>query len=268
MMAALPASKLTYLFALILGKVSTRFLALLESQIQLTLGKGSGGHSTEQEVESLSQVWSKKFGSLQHPIIFDVGGNNGDWTTQAQRHFPHSKLYIFEPSERSFNILKSKFADVATTSVVKRALGDAPGFFPLYSDESGSPLSSLLKRNLDFTSLDFDQQEEVEVERLDDWCGARGIQPNILKLDIEGFELNALLGSRNTIRNTQLIQFEFGGANRDSRTYFKDFWDFFSKENFSLFRISPLGLIPISKYQEQDECFRTTNFIAVNDSFS
>jgi len=267
-MAAFPASKFTYLFALVLGKFSNRFLALLESQIQLVLGKGSGGHSTEQEVESLSQVWSKKFSFLQHPIIFDVGGNNGDWAIQAQKYFPHSKLYIFEPSEHSFYVLKSKFTDIAAISVVKKALGDAPGFFPLYSDESGSPLSSLLKRNLDFTSLDFNQQEEVEVVRLDDWCGGYGIQPNILKLDIEGFELNALLGSANTIRNAQLIQFEFGGANRDSKTYFKDFWDFFSKENFSLFRISPLGLIPILKYQEQDECFRTTNFIAVNDSFS
>lgn len=57
----------------------------------------------------------------------------------------------------------------------------------------------------------------------------------------------------NCLHLIKVIQFEFGGANIDSRTYFKDFWKFFYYNNFSLFRITPLGLLRINNYSESDE---------------
>jgi hypothetical protein len=61
-----------------------------------------------------------------------------------------------------------------------------------------------------------------------------------------------------------VVQFEFGGCNIDTRTYFKDFWSFFSERGFELHRVSPFGAVKIVGYREADECFTTTNYIAVN----
>ena len=59
------------------------------------------------------------------------------------------------------------------------------------------------------------------------------------------------------------FQFEFGGTNIDTRTYFRDFWYFFKECGFILYRITPLGAELIRTYRESDEYFMTTNFIAV-----
>ena len=71
---------------------------------------------------------------------------------------------------------------------------------------------------------------------------------DIFKLDIEGHEIDALKGVGEAINYIKIIQFEFGGCNIDTKTYFRDLWFFFKEKNFDLFRISPLGLIKIINY--------------------
>lgn len=87
-----------------------------------------------------------------------------------------------------------------------------------------------------------------------------------MKLDIEGYELQALESFGSALAVTKVIQFEFGGCNIDTKTYFQDFWYFFKEHQFDLYRITPFGLQPLNKYTEMDECFRTTDYVAVNQS--
>jgi hypothetical protein len=42
-------------------------------------------------------------------------------------------------------------------------------------------------------------------------------------------------------------------------TYLQDFW-YFSKDDYLFYRIVSNGLFPINNYQEQLECFITTNY--------
>ena len=76
--------------------------------------------------------------------------------------------------------------------------------------------------------------------------------------------MNILKGFGELIKKTKLIQFEFGGANIDSRTYFKDFWDFFTTKDFKIYIITPSGPYEIKHYKTVYEYFRTTNYIALN----
>ena len=48
-----------------------------------------------------------------------------------------------------------------------------------------------------------------------------------MKIDVEGHELDVLKGFGELIKKVRLIQFEFGGTNIDSKTYLRDFWEFF-----------------------------------------
>ena len=90
---------------------------------------------------------------------------------------------------------------------------------------------------------------------------------DIFKIDVEGHELKVLEGIGDLIKSIKVIQFEFGGCNIDSKTYFQDFFYFFKKNGFQMFRISPYKPIPIERYDENDENFLTTNFLSVNQSF-
>jgi putative flippase GtrA len=52
---------------------------------------------------------------------------------------------------------------------------------------------------------------------------------------------------------------------RFSRFFYRDLYEFFKYKNFFLYRMSPNKLIKIDEYNEKDEYFTFTNFIAINN---
>jgi hypothetical protein len=136
----------------------------------------------------------------------------------------------------------------------------------LYSNEEGSQLASLSRRNLDHFNLRFEHSETVKVTTLDRYCEQLGIEAvSLLKLDLEGHEFEALQGARGMLAKQAIdvITFEFGGANIDSKTYFRDLWTLLKKDRYKVCRITPSGyFFALPTYKEYYEQFRTTNFIA------
>jgi hypothetical protein len=108
--------------------------------------------------------------------------------------------------------------------------------------------------------------EQVEVRRFEDHYDTflAGRIIDIVKIDVEGHELMVLHGFGESIGKMRVIQFELGGANIDTKVFFRDFWRFFEKTGFSLYRITPLGVMRIDSYHESEEFFTIANFIAVN----
>jgi FkbM family methyltransferase len=106
------------------------------------------------------------------------------------------------------------------------ALGSRRGRARLFYDRPASGLASLTRRNLDHLGLAFSESEEVDVDTVDHYCSARRVEYiDLLKLDIEGHELDALHGAAGMVGSGRvgLVTFEFGGCNIDTRTYFRDF---------------------------------------------
>jgi len=137
----------------------------------------------------------------------------------------------------------------------------------LYYDKKGSALSSLHKRKLDHFNIKFDEYEEVKSISLNTLFkndfSDKSFKVDFCKIDIEGHELTVLNSIKDNFKKFRLIQFEFGGSNIDSRTYFQDFW-YLLKDNFDIYRIGPTGSILIKKYSELDEAFIMTNYLAFN----
>jgi hypothetical protein len=110
-----------------------------------------------------------------------------------------------------------------------------------------------------------DHVETVKINTLDQFCVENKIQHvNLLKLDVEGHELNVLRGAANMLSKGAIdfIQFEFSAANIDSRTFFKDFYTLL-KDDYQLYRILQDGIWPIQNYSESLEVFkRATNYLA------
>ena len=57
------------------------------------------------------------------------------------------------------------------------------------------------------------------------------------------------------------VQFEFGGCNIDSRTYFQDFFRLLNRQ-YQIFRILKDGIWPINRYRGELECFVCSNYLA------
>ncbi|MBK8352977.1 MAG: FkbM family methyltransferase [Saprospirales bacterium] len=127
-----------------------------------------------------------------------------------------------------------------------------------------SGLASVYQRNLDFIDIKMDKIEKISVKKMDDYCIENNISEiTFLKIDVEGNELSVLNGAKKLLSENKIkyIQFEFGGCNIDSRTYFKDFYDLLN-EKYKVYRILRDGLFHIEKYSENLEIFVTSNFFA------
>lgn len=233
----------------------------LANRLQHFAGFGFAGRA------SISKEVSVALTLTQNPkIIFDVGANNGDYSQEILTKLPDAEIYMFEPDAENFKRLKSKFANNQST-LVQKGVGDQQCKATLYTDKPGSGLSSLSKRRLEHHGKSLEIEESIELIRLDDFCRQHQIQKiDFLKMDIEGHELNALIGLGEFILKTKCIQFEFGGANIDSKVSFQDFYYFFSKKGFSLFRLTSLGAYPIHQYSETLENYQTTVYYAVRNS--
>jgi FkbM family methyltransferase len=201
------------------------------------------------------------------PILFDVGANKGEFTkriieTWGSRPY---KLYAFEPSAKTFEILKTAVHPSSSVHLINLGLGERKESVELFYDKTGSGLASVYQRDLAFRSIDFTAHEAINLTTLDSFCQENGIAKiDFLKLDVEGHELAVLKGGRKMFETggVRMVQFEFGGCNIDSRTFFKDYFNFFAKD-FILYRILSNGLEGIDKYSENLEVFQSANYLAI-----
>jgi FkbM family methyltransferase len=201
-------------------------------------------------------------------VIFDVGANRGDYVQLALVQFANQPLMIhaFEPSAAAFAELSRRWAARNEVVLSNTALGSEAGERTLYCDVAGSELGSLYQRLIEHHDLHLTSRELVRVETLDAYCAAHGIERiHLLKLDVEGHELEVLRGAGRMLEQKRIamVSFEFGGANVDARTFLRDFFQFFAARQMQLARVNPLGgLHPIPRYHEGLEQFRTTTFVA------
>jgi len=198
--------------------------------------------------------------------VVDVGGNVGDYAGRIRKSAPGAKIHIFEPSATNVAELTARFQSDSLVRVIAAAVSDISGTATLYSNAPGSALSSLAKRRLDHFGSSFDVTETVSTARFEEYWRdhLQRRTLDLVKLDVEGYELVALKGFGDALKATKVIQFEFCGCDIDTRTFFQDFWYFFTERNFEIYRITPYGGERITKYRESDEYFSTTNYIAVN----
>lgn len=235
-------------------------LRSLEQTVQVSLGKGWFA-GVEQEVATALQFLSRE--ARRRPVVADIGANTGDWCAQVLKVAPEARVISFEPGKEAFLHLDERFRADDRVTVVNAAASSTSGDVTLWSNGPGSELASLSKRQLDHYGIDFSYSETVAAVTLDEWFADSPLQPNLLKIDVEGHELDVLGGSLNLLSTVQVVQFEFGGTDIDSRTFLKDFYFLFDEAGFDILRLSQRGVVPVEKYAEQDESFAYANYLAV-----
>ena len=239
-----------------------RRLAQIEALTQMAQGKGYGS-SVGQETAAVRELLG---GAAERAlVVLDVGANVGEWTLHALNALPNAAIHCFEPSSAAFAELSTRVGQHPRVSVHRLALSNADGEALLYTNAPGSKLGSLTKRRL--VGLDFSFQEPVTTRTLESWSRSDGVSVvDVLKLDVEGHEMDALRGAGGLLDTVRVIQFEFGGCNIDTRTYFRDFWYFFTETGRRIYRLGPAGLRSLDQYTERDETFVTTNYFVTRRS--
>jgi FkbM family methyltransferase len=202
------------------------------------------------------------------PCIFDVGANKGQFLElifSGLRNI-QAQIHAFEPGAAAFQMLTDKWKQRPNVTLNNVALSGSVGVADLFYEAEGSGLASLSKRRLDHFGIYFCHSEKVHTRTLDSYCAEHHIEYiDLLKLDVEGHELDVLRGGVRMFEEDRvgMLTFEFGGGNIDTRTYFQDFYYLMKEFGMNrIYRITPSGyLFPVSRYSEIYEQFRATNYL-------
>jgi len=202
-------------------------------------------------------------------VAFDVGANIGDYTRALAHQFgSRTKIYSFEPSKATFKTFSENIStdQACAKNVIATNMGlsDKAGSLELFTDADNSGLASVYQRRLDHVGVSMDKKETIALTTIDEFCAKHRVgEIDFLKMDVEGHELSVLQGAKGMLARKAIkyIQFEFGGNNIDSRTFFQDFY-YLLKDDFNIYRVVKDGLCPIKEYKETYECFLCTVFFA------
>jgi FkbM family methyltransferase len=153
-------------------------------------------------------IQKKIIGSRVQPVVFDIGANRGDTVEKYLGDLNNAKIYAFEPFPETFESLKHRFSE-----------NQAVLCFPFAVSNSEEPKVFYVNKNIDTNSLlkpkksglssdkEVANKSEITVQTitLDKFCADHKIEHiDILKMDIQGGELQALQGAVNLLQKNKI----------------------------------------------------------------
>jgi len=237
----------------------------ISNDMNYIIGKGFGSETVSHEVRTVLTCLTD--GTSEQLTVFDVGANIGNYTAALLDSGKVSDIYCFEPSEGASIKLQKRFVNNPKVHLEQVALGKQRSESILFSDFDGSGLASITNRRLQHFGVEFSHSQKIRIETLTSAAKKIGKIPDFIKIDVEGHELDVLKGGDEILKDVKLLQFEFGGTNIDTRTFFQDYWYFFRERDFEILRITKRGLLIVDRYAEEDEYFKPTNYLARNKKF-
>jgi FkbM family methyltransferase len=184
-----------------------RYIKISESKIQIPNKKIAGEGGTKlftQGMYDFNNMNLIKFcTSIGKCNFFDIGANFGTYSIIASEH-KEVDVYSFEPHPYTFQLLLNNI-DINKRSNVHAynfALSDEDTTVK-FSNNPGSSTNKIQNDNIDISNI-----IEIEAVKISTFCFKNNIYPDIVKIDVEGFENKVISGFENYIYKVNLFVIE------------------------------------------------------------
>lgn len=188
--------------------------------------------------------------SDQIKTIYDIGANVGTWLLLAKAIIPQASIHAFEPLSIHFEEFYKRTANISNISLHKLALGAETSWMDMQvaSFSDASSLLEIAKITCDTFGIVKSREESVQVVRLDDYVTQNKIpMPDLIKLDIQGYELEALKGAEKCLKSAKYLIIEVSFIEfYTAQPLFHDIVNFLSQRNFYLHAMgvnTPIGSV-------------------------
>lgn len=184
-----------------------------------------GSQRESSEVKMFSKLINKG------DCVFEIGGHIG-YVTQIFEDLvgAEGKVLVAEPTPKSRYLLKKNVRDA--TKVLPFAMADLDGEMEFFSEEKfGGFTNSLVSEFTEESNEGLSKSQQhtkesiskvtVEVKTVDSICEQYSVNPNFLKIDVEGAELLVLKGAKHVLQNVRALMVEVSRNHKEVFNFLK-----------------------------------------------
>jgi len=140
----------------------------------------------------------------QGMVIADIGANIGYYALmEAKAVGPKGKVYAIEPIPENVALLKKNVEvnDYKQVEVFEMAIGDKQAVKEIFLSNKSNLATFCENQDLDMTG----ERKKVKVQSLDGFLKGRK-QPQMVRMDVEGYEFEILQGMKQTLAKSKDLQ--------------------------------------------------------------
>ena len=225
------------------GGAVNRLLAPLGLTLRRTPGPGRA--TAEGALARLAEL------GVRPGTVIDVGAAYGDWSELAARVFPNAAQLLVEPLAEFAPFLEERRRRLPRTTVIAAAAGRASGAATLHVHADLVGTSLRIEPELSATD------REVQVITIDELVAQENAAgPFVVKLDVQGGELDVLAGAAATLARTEVVQLEtLLFPFYEDAPGFADVVSFMRSAGFVVYDVADLGYRPLDGALSQLDLF-------------
>lgn len=177
--------------------------SLIDVELEIA-GRGFPVRMRNSDIYTVAEILHERQYALKstlprQPVIIDAGSNIGISALWFLACYPDAQLIVFEPGSGNFELLAHNVGTYQNVTLEQAALGIEEGKMQLNLSSHGAMHSVKVVE-------DHIGSEPAVAVRLDSYLAGSGIERvHLLKLDVEGSELDALRGLGERIRAVEVI---------------------------------------------------------------
>lgn len=202
-------------------------------------------------------------------VLFDGGANVGDYALEfkrlCERHNKTAYLILVEPFPSTRKVLEENLGS-AEYNLIDVALGESAEDVDFYFDNDVNNVngSNSVYKHYYLNSGRISVQQDT-IDNIFSRMATKNI--DLMKLDIEGAELNALRGATSLLstRRVKYIQLEYNQTWLKGNSSIEAILDLCNTFGYRLFRVSQKGLISIPSYHYILDDFVFSNLFLVSN---
>jgi FkbM family methyltransferase len=165
-------------------------------------------------------VWNRVLAGAEHrqvlrsdlATVVDIGANRGQFALAVRQWAPKARVFAFEPLVGPAYIFRKVFKGDSMVTLYRVAIGTETGEATINvsrHDASSSLLPIGAMQEKLFPGTGEIQKETIRIGRLADFISVKDIAaPAMLKLDVQGYELEALRGCEDLLLRFSLVYVE------------------------------------------------------------
>ena len=143
--------------------------------------------------------------------IIDIGANKGQFALVARKNFPKARIDSFEPLSAAANIFEKVFKNDDSTFLHRIAVGKKEDVATIHvskKDDSSSLLPIGENQVALFPGTEELEQRSIKVVPLESIIARDNVQqPTMLKIDVQGYELEVLYGCQSLFDKINYIYY-------------------------------------------------------------